>query len=309
MSSIQHSALGGAFARLYDRPYVLLVLTLLFWSGNFVLARGVSDVVPPIGLAFWRWFGGLLLLLPFAWRHLAADWAVLLRSWRMVTFLALSGVAAFNTFVYIGLGSTTAINAALLQSTMPLCIVLFSFLLFGERIGWLQGLGVLLSLAGVVAIATRGDLAHLAAFHLNSGDAWVLLAVVCYALYSATLRRRPKVHPLSFLAATFALGALALLPFYVWESLGGQPMRLLPVTFLSVAYVAIFPAVLAYFCWNRGVELVGANRAGQFHHLLPAFGSVMAMAFLGESFLAYHAAGIALIFAGIWAATRGRAAA
>ncbi|HEX2886915.1 DMT family transporter, partial [Vineibacter terrae] len=161
--------------------------------------------------------------------------------------------------------------------------------------------------AGVLVIASRGAPASLASTAFNVGDAWVFGAVVSYAFYSALLRRRPAVHPLSFIAATFALGALMLVPFYAWETASGAPMRWSGTSALAVAYVALFPSLLAYLCFNRGVELIGANRAGQFVHLMPAFGTGLAIVFLGESVHGYHAVGIALIALGIGLAIARRA--
>ncbi len=293
-----------AFAALYDRPYLLLILATLFWAGNFIVGRGVHAMVPPVALAFCRWFGGFLVVIGAAWPHLRRDWPLLLRHWPMLLLLSATGIAAFNTLVYIGLGSTTALNGLLMQSTMPVVILLCSLLLFGERPRGRQLLGIALSLLGVVIIVTQGRPWALGDLALNRGDLWIFAAVVAYALYSALLRRRPPIHPLSFLGATFALGAAMLVPFLGWESAAGATLRLDATTMLAVLYVAIFPSVLAYFCWNRGVELVGANRAGQFMHLLPVFGSALAILVLGEAFRGFHAAGAVLIFAGIVLATR-----
>lgn len=290
--------------RLYDSPYHLLVLAMLFWSGNFIVGRAVHATVPPIGLAFWRWTGGLLLVLPFAWRHLRRDLPVLRAHWPLVLLLSAAGIATFNTLVYTGLRSTTALNGLLMQSTMPVFILLCSFLLFGDRPGRAQVGGIVLSLAGVAVIVSRGEPLALLRVPLNMGDVWVFAAVVSYALYSALLRRRPAVHPSSFLATTFALGAAMLLPFHLGEHLSGRALRLEAPTLLAIGYVAVFPSVLAYFCYNRGVELIGANRAGQFLHLMPVFGSLMALLFLGEAFRSFHAGGAALIIAGIVLAAR-----
>lgn len=289
---------------LWRQPYLLLVLTTLFWSGNFVLGRAVHDAVPPVALAFWRWAGGFLIVLPFAWPHLARDIAVVRRHWPLVLLLSALGVASFNTLVYLGLGRTTAINGLLIQSFMPLAIIAASLVLFGERISRWQAIGLALSLAGILAIVARGELEALAALDVNAGDLLIVLAILAYALYTALLRRRPAIHPLSFLAVTFALGALMLAPLYGWEHVAARQLDGNPTTFAAIAYVALFPSVLAYLCYNRGVELIGANRAGQFVHLMPVFGSLMAVAFLGESFHLFHVIGIGLIFAGIVVAAR-----
>ncbi|GIK41128.1 MAG: multidrug DMT transporter permease [Chloroflexota bacterium] len=292
------------FQNLFDQPYLLLVLATLFWSGNFVLGRAVRADVPPIGLAFWRWCGGSILVMGFAWPYLKRDWGLIRQHWKIVLLLSILGVASFNTLIYTGLQFTTAINALLMQSAMPVLIVLMSYLFFREIVSAVQGVGILLSLVGVLAIIGQGRLEVLTSLSLNLGDLLVFIAVALYAAYSALLRQRPPIHPLSFIAATFIAGAVILLPFYLWENATGRVMSVDGVTLLTVGYVAIFPSILAYLFYNRGVELAGANRAGLFVHLMPVFGSIMAILFLGERFGWFHGVGILLILGGILLATR-----
>lgn len=293
--------------RLADQAWLLMVLPPLFWASNSVLGRAVAGEVPPVGLAFWRWTLGVLLVLPFAWRHLRHDARTLATHWKVVALLSALGIAVFNTFLYIGLHTTTALNAVMMQSSMPVLIVLMSLALFGDRVSPLQAVGIAVSLVGASTLIAHGDPAVLLGLQLNAGDLWVLAAVLGYAAYTALLRRRPAVHALSFIVATFAGGALILLPFYVWEGLSGQPMPLSLTSLGSVAYVALFPSILAYLCFNRSVALVGANTAGLAIHLIPVFGSLLAILFLGEQPHLYHAVGIALIAAGIILASRKRA--
>ncbi|NUQ38846.1 MAG: DMT family transporter [Caldilineales bacterium] len=289
--------------RLWRRPYLLLTLTALFWSGNFVLGRAMRAEIPPVGLAFWRWTGASLLVIGFAWPHLRRDWPVLWRHWKIVTLLAAIGVASFNTLAYTALQSTPAINAFLIQSTMPVLIVALSYLFFRDRVSGRQTLGILLSLVGSIVIIAQGDLEMLRSLAFNRGDLLIFIAVISYAGYSSLLRRRPAIHPLSFVAATFILGASMLIPLYLWEHVRVRAVTPNLPTLLSILYVAIFPSVLAYLCFNRGVELAGANRAGLFFHLTPVFGGGMAILFLGESFYWYHGLGVPLILLGILLAT------
>lgn len=291
-------------ARIADWPYLLLALTSLFWAGNFIVGRAVNGMVPPVALAFWRWTGGFLIILPLAWPHLRRDLPIALKHWKIVLVLSAVGVASFNTLVYLGLRETTAINGLLIQSVMPVAIVLTSYALFRDPVGPAQMLGLALSLAGIVAIVARGDLATLATLDLNRGDLLIFLAIVSYAFYTALLRRKPPVHPYSMVAITFGCGAAMLLPLHAIEWSMGSVPRLDTVTLAAMGYVALFPSVLAYLCYNRGVELIGANRAGQFVHLMPVFGTLMAVTLLNESFRLFHAAGIALIVAGILLANR-----
>ncbi|WP_236024654.1 DMT family transporter [Arenibaculum pallidiluteum] len=294
----------GLATRIWGMPYLLLMVPPLAWAGNAVIGRAVAGQVPPVGLAFWRWILAFLLIMPLAWPHLRRDLPVLRARWGLVLVLSALGIAVFNTFLYIGLKQTAVVNAVMMQSTMPVLIVLMSFALFAERVGVLQGLGILVSLAGVLAIATRGDPDVLHSLNLNPGDLWVFAAVVCYAGYTALLRKRPATNPFSFVALTFGVGALILLPFYVWESLTVQAMRPDFASLAAVGYVAVFASILAYLCYNRSVELLGPNRTGLSIHLVPVFGSVMAVVFLGESMHGYHAVGIALIALGIAMASR-----
>ncbi|MBY6262940.1 EamA/RhaT family transporter [Azospirillum sp. 412522] len=294
-------------ARLADQAWLLMMLPPLFWAGNAVLGRAVAGAVPPIGLAFWRWCLGMLIVLPFAWPHLRHDITPILARWKSVLLLGTLGIGVYNTFQYIALNTTTALNCVMLQSSMPVMIVLMSLVLFRDRIGALQGLGIAVSLVGATTLISHGDPATLLGLELNSGDVWMLAAVVIYAAYTTLLRRRPAIHGLSFVVVTFAIGAVELLPFYVWESLGGHPVQANGITLLAVGYTVLFPSIAAYLCFNRAVELLGPNTAGLAIHLVPVFGSLLAILFLGEQLHLYHGVGIALIAAGILLATRRRA--
>jgi drug/metabolite transporter (DMT)-like permease len=220
--------------------------------------------------------------------------------------LSASGVGGYNTLAYTGLKYTTALNALVVMSTAPLMIAIATFLMFGERLSRRQTLGIATSFAGVIVILARGDPATLMQLELSVGDLWILAALTTYALYSALLRLKPDIHPLSLLAVTIGWGDILLTPLFVAELWTGARPVITPLTIGLFAYVVTFPSVVAYYFYNRGVELVGANRAGPFYHLIPAFGSVLAILFLGEAPHIYHAAGYALVLAGIVTATRKR---
>jgi drug/metabolite transporter (DMT)-like permease len=284
---------------MWNSAWALLVLSNLFWAGNIVLGRGVVGMVPPIALAYWRWTGAFVIAFGFAWPHLKRDAPILLRHWRMLLLLSATGIATYNTMSYIGLTGTTALNVLLLQSAGPLIIIVWAFVLFGDRPTLRQTTGVLISLAGVATIAAHGSLDSLLQLKLNRGDVWILVAMVIYGVYAAMFRRRPAAHPLSFLVATMGIGSLMILPFYLWETAqGGKILGGLPA-WLALAYIAVFPSFIAYLFFNRGIELIGAGRAGQSWHLMPVFGSILAVLFLGETFYVYHAIGISMIGAGI----------
>jgi drug/metabolite transporter (DMT)-like permease len=285
--------------RLWNSAWTLLILANLFWAANIVLGRGVVGMVPPIALAYWRWTGAFLVAVGFAWPHLKRDAPVLLRHWGKMLVLSATGIATYNTMSYIGLTSTTALNVLLLQSAGPLIIIVWAFLLFRERPSLRQVVAVLLSLMGVAVIAAHGSLESLLHLSLNPGDVWILVAMVIYGIYAAMFRVRPAAHPMSFLVATMGIGSMMILPFYLWEFAEGGRVEGGVPALLAMGYIAVFPSFIAYLFFNRGIELIGAARAGQSWHLMPVFGSVLAVLFLGERFYAYHAGGIALIAAGI----------
>lgn len=281
-------------------PYLFLVLAALFWSGNFIIGRGMHDVVPPIALSFWRWGVAFLILFPFAAQRFWEQRRLLRKHWRFLAMQGVLGVTCFNTLVYIGLQSTGAINAVLVNSTIPVMIVFITYALFRERITLRQGIGGLVSLFGVIWVVTHGAPTTLFSLHGSQGDLWVLAAALTWASYSVFLRFYPEgLHPLAFLLSIVGAGLIALTPFYAWEHLSGRIIHFNRPTLLSILYVALFASVLAFIFWNRAVRWVGANRAGIFVHLMPVFSTLLAIVFLDERLQSYHLWGIAAVASGI----------
>jgi len=293
-------------SRLWNSAYFLLVVTVLFWSGNFIVGRAASGTVPPVALAFWRWAGGTLILLVLARRQWRADLPAIKRNLPLLFLISLLGIAGFNTLIYIGLRETTAVNALLMQSAIPMVTLLFSFLLLGQRATAAQLAGVAIALAGIAAIATRGRPQDLLALSLNPGDTWIVAAVAVWGLYTTLLSRRPAMHPLSFLTATFLIGTVILLPLYLHEHAQGARIAAGVPSMLAIAYVILLPGIAANFFYNRGVELIGAGPASLFIYLMPVFGTLLAVAFLDERIQLFHLAGIGLIATGIALATAAR---
>jgi drug/metabolite transporter (DMT)-like permease len=279
--------------------YFLLLLPPLFWAGNSVLARGVADLIPPVAMSFWRWTLALALLSPFTWKLVQKDWPLIRQNWKIITLIGLIGIASFNTLLYTAAQTTTALNIALTQSVMPAIIVSLSFLLYREKVSRLQIAAVFLCTLGAGVIVIRGDLQRLQQLQFVTGDLLMLLAVSLYALYSVLLRKRPAIHPLSFLTTTFLVGVVSLFPLYLWEAGRTPALQLSQPVVLSLLYVGLCPSILAYLCWNRGIELIGANKAGLYINLIPLFASLMAILFLGERFQSYHLLGMLIIFSGL----------
>ncbi|WP_319380869.1 DMT family transporter [Thiomicrorhabdus sp.] len=281
--------------------YILLTLTSLFWAGNFVLARAVHESVPPVGLAFWRWFAVAVIIVPWAWSELREQWPLMrAHPWLMIVYGVFS-VGAFNTLMYIGLQTTSAVSALLLISSAPVFILLFAPLMLGSRLSAYQALGVLVSALGVLLVLTHGDLSVLEGFGHNVGVLWALAGVISWAFYSVLLHRLPKgIGGQGFFAMTVIVGVIAILPFYLIETfVQERPVEFGSTLLLTVAYIAFFASILAYTFWNKGVSLIGAERAGAFIHLMPAFGLVLSAMLLGEQITSFDLGGLALIVAGL----------
>lgn len=285
--------------------FVILAAANLMWAGNWVLGRAVREDFAPVALNFWRWAIAVLVLAPFALPRLAGKGEALRRHAGILLLLSLVGVALFQSLVYLGLRTTTTVNAVLLNSSGPLFILLCAWAMDRERASWRQVGGMLVSLAGILVIMARGELARLAQFEFHAGDAWILLAILLWGVYSVLLKRRPAEFGGTELLFVMSLAGVAMLgPAYAVE------MRFLPPTVpgwpaaAGVLYIGVFASVAAFICWNKGVAAVGPNAAGFTLHLLPAFATVLAILFLGESFQAFHAVGIATILAGVFVATR-----
>lgn len=288
-------------APFFSNPYLLLTLTVLFWSGNMVIGRGIRADVPPMALAFWRWAIAFGLVLPLALPHFKTQWPLLKKAWKTILILGVLGVGGYNTFAYIALQYTSATNAVLLNSFIPVATIAISWAFLGKHLRHREGLGVAISLGGALTIVARGDLAVLAHLNLNLGDVWMLGAVLVWAIYTVGLAWRPAgVHPMLMLAAMTGVGLVALAPAYAWEIAQGRQINVHLGSLSALAYVGIFPSFLGYIFYNRGVAEVGPNKASLFIHLMPVFGTLLSAIFLGEIPLWYHALGIGLIFTGIW---------
>ena len=294
---------------LNDQPYLLLSLTSLFWAGNIVLARYVAGHVPPMTLSCVRWIGAFLMLIPFAWPHLRQDWPALRARLPLMVGLSATGFAFNNAISYWALQYTEALNALLIQSSGPLFVALWSLLLFGMRLTLAQLAGITISLAGVLIILLRGDLATLVNIQFNRGDVMFAGSVLSFGLYSALITRRPRIHQLSLISFTIGCGAVLLLPFSIWEFSAGVRLKPDALTLATVIYVMIFPSTLAYLFFNRGIALIGPNRASPFLHLVPVFGSAMAILLLGEQPRLFHLTGYLLVLAGVVIASRQASAA
>lgn len=291
-------------------PYIMLTFCALFWAGSSVVGRHVAGEIPPLALNFWRWLFAFLVVLTWTWDELYRHRALVRAKWKYISFLALTSSIGFGALHYVALQYTTAINGALFQGLMSICILISALIILGDRFGGRESIGVLLGFAGVAVIVTRGDAGVVMALSFNIGDIILLLATMSYSVYAVFLRRAPpELSSSALMAGMFGFATLYMLPLWLIELyVFDKPV---PVNFTavwSIAFMTIGPSVLAQIFWAYSVSKVGPGRAGYFIYLAPVFGVILAVSLLGEAFHWFHAVGIFLVFSGIWLATRPKTA-
>ena len=283
----------------------LLFITPALWSVNYLVARWAPGVIAPHALALARWTVAALLLACFCAGELAAQRAHLRREWKQFLVLGALGMWVCGAFVYIGARSTSAVNIGLLYALSPVLIAVASALWLRERLAPRQVLGVVLALAGTLVILFKGRVEALAQLRINPGDAWVSVAVVCWAAYSLLLRAWPSAFsPLARLTLIACGGIVVLVPFTLWEALAWLPSELSWRSAGLVLAAALLPGAAAYGAYSTMQRVLGAARVGVVLYLGPLYTAVIAWAVLGERIEPFHGLGALLILPGIWLATR-----
>jgi drug/metabolite transporter (DMT)-like permease len=279
----------------------LAVTAALIWSGNFIIARGVIRDIPPVSLAFYRWLLASLIILPFAIKQFRAEWAAVKQSWRYLLWVSLSGIALFNTFVYIGAHYTSAINLTLIgTTTSPIIATILARIFLKEAIGWNKLAGLILCIIGVLFLLSKGNFQHLLTLKFSTGDLWSLAAALCFAIYNTLVKKKPaSISPVNFLFVVFSMGTIILLPFYVWEMREAAPVIWDSNLVLSILYLSVGASVICFLIWNIAIGKLGAARTILFGNLIPIFGSIGAVVFLNEEFTSIHIISMAIVFAGI----------
>ena len=282
--------------------YALLVLTVLFWSGNFIFGRLVSNSIEPMQLSFFRWFFVLIILLPYILMQYKNLIKVFKKEYFVLFILGALGISGFNTFLYYGLQTTTATNALLINSSTPIFIIIFSAIIFKISITKMQLFGVFLSTIGVIYLILKGEINHILELKFTVGDLWIIAACIDWALYSVLLKYKPKdLNSLEFFSITTILGTFILYIVFIFQGYSFEFSFLENKEVLySMIYIVIFPSILSFYFWNKATLEVGANKAGQFAHLMPIFGAGLAYVFLDEVMQTYHIVGIVLIAFGIY---------
>ncbi len=283
------------------------LLATALWSGNFIVARDLSETIPPVSLAFWRWVIALLVLTPFALRQFMRDWPFLKKKMGYLLVTSFFGVTAFNTLLYMAGRTTSALNLSLISISFPIFIIIISRFYYKEKITLAKVLGIILVFLGVSLIITKGSLAVLLELSFSMGDIWMLVAAIIFAVYSILLKQKPKeVGLYSFQFTTFTLGLLMLLPFYLLETTFVPEVHYDTNTILSLVYVGIAASLLAYVFWNKAVLLIGPTKSGMVYYTLPLFSGVLAFFILNESLGINHLYSAILIFSGILISTKNK---
>lgn len=291
------------------RPWAFLVLTvaMAIAAGNPVVGRAVVAEVPPVALTFWRFVAAVSVLAVFGMRPLWRQRHLFLRHWKMMLAMGAPGIAGYNAFLYLGVQTTTAINAALITATVPVVVVAMISVVHRERIGAMLALGMAIGLLGVVVTVIRGDLAVLRQLAFVPGDLLMLVAVFAFSFYSLLLRDLPRgLHPVAFMLVIHTVALVTIVPFYAWEIGTGLTFAPSAAAVGAILYVGVMATAVSFSMYNWAIATVGVGAGSQFVYLTPVFASLMAVAFLGETFRGYHLAGVLLIFVGIYVATRRR---
>jgi len=281
--------------------YLLLILTTLFWSGNFIVGKSASIYqIPPFSLNFFRWFFAGLILFPFTFREILKKKKYIFENIGFFIILGITSITIFNSVVYYSLYFTQVISGVLMISTIPVWIIFISSILKIEKSNIFQIFGVFLSLAGVIFIITKADLDLIKNLEFNKGDLTMVIAMFSWALYSALLKKKKyEISQIALLQVVIITGLIFLTPIYFIEMSFGNPIKLDKAFYLTLAYVVLFPGLASFFFWIKGISIIGANRAGAFLHLMPIFGAIMAMIIFKEKFMFYHFLGAMFIIAGI----------
>jgi len=281
--------------------YFLLVLTTIFWSGNFIVGKAASIFqIPPFSLNFYRWFFAGLILLPFTYKEILTKRKYILDNLGFFIILGVTSITVFNSIVYYSLHYTQVISGILMISTIPVWIIFISSILKIEKTNLFQIIGVILSLTGVIFIITKADLNLIKNLNFNKGDLSMVVAMFAWAIYSALLKsRKYKISQFSLLEVVIICGLTFLIPIYFIEMNMGNHIVLGKPFYLILTYVVIFPGLAAFFFWIKGISIIGANRAGIFLHLMPIMGAIMAMIIFNEKFMFYHILGAIFIVLGI----------
>ena len=282
--------------------YLLLVLATLFWSGNFIVGKFATLFqIPPLTLNVFRWISVWLILMPFTYKEIYNNLPVIKKNWLVISFMGVITISTFNSVVYLALNYTQVINAVLVLAAIPAATILFSSLMQIEKTNIFQIFGLFLSIIGIGSIISNGDLQKIILLSFNKGDLWMLICVFTWALYSSLLKKyKFKFSQFSLIQLMVSVGILFLIPQFFYEKSIGLDINFNKAFFVILFYVVIFPAIAAYYCWQKAIDIIGPNRSSMFIQLMPLFSALMAIIIFNEKFQIYHFIGASFILIGIY---------
>ena len=270
--------------------FAFAMITIILWSGNYVVARGIAQQIPPISIAFFRWGTASIFIILIGWKKFIAQKNILLQHKLYLFFTAITGVTLFNTFIYVAGHFTEAINLVLIATTAaPIFITAFSRIFLKEKINVFRLVGMLLCLAGVLILLSHGSWQKLMQLHFGTGDLWILASAFVFSIYSILVKKRPaEISPMSFLVTIFITGTLCLLPFYIIEAYFTGPLHWTNGMIITILYLGIGNSVIGFLCWNASIARIGPARTSLFSNLMPVFSTIEAVLILGEQFTSVH---------------------
>ena len=286
--------------------YILLVLATLFWSGNFIVGKFATLFqIPPLSLNVFRWVSVWLILMPFTYKEIQNNLPNIKKNWLVISFMGIITISTFNSVVYFALNYTQVINAVLVLAAIPAATIFFSSMMNIEKTNIFQLFGLILSIIGIGSIISSGSIQKIISLSFNKGDLWMLVCVITWALYSTLLKKNKfEFSQFSLIQLMVSAGILFLIPQFFYEKSIGLELNYNKAFFLILFYVVVFPAIAAYYCWQKGVEIIGPNRATMFIQLMPLFSAVMAIIIFNEKFEMYHFIGASFIVLGIYLSNR-----
>ena len=282
------------------------MLATLFWSGNFIVGKFATLFqIPPLSLNVFRWISVWLILIPFTYKEIYNNFPAIKKNWFVISFMGIITISTFNSVVYFALNFTQVINAVLVLAAIPAATIIFSSLMKIEKTNIFQLFGLFLSIIGIGSIISYGDVQNIIKLNFNKGDLWMIVCVISWALYSTLLKKyKFKFSQFTLIQLMVSAGVLFLIPQFFYEQSNNLEVNFNKAFFVILIYVVLFPAIAAYCCWQKGVEIIGPNRASMFIQLMPLFSAIMAIIFLNEKFQLYHLTGAILILSGIYLSNR-----
>ena len=282
--------------------YILLIVAALCWSGNFIVGKfAYLFEVPPLTLNVFRWISVWFILLPFTYKEIYNNLDYIKKNFLVIGFMGIITISTFNSVVYFALNYTQVINAVLVLAAIPAITIILSSLMKIDKTNFLQIIGLVLSILGISSIISNGEIQRITSLNFNKGDLWMLVCVITWSLYSTLLKKyKFKFSQFSLIQLMVSVGILFLIPQYFYEQSIGLEVKFNKPFFLILFYVVIFPAIFAYYCWQKGIEIIGPNRATMFIQLMPLFSALMAIIIFKEIFELFHFVGAAFIVSGIY---------